>query len=46
MAGFFDNVALFCGSKDLIYALQEGNTTAFCTITGKTTAYDCFKIWR
>ena len=34
IAGLFDNAALFCGSKDLIYALMEGNETKFCTLSG------------
>ena len=32
--GFIDNTGLFCGSKDLIYALGMGNSTAYCIISG------------
>ena len=36
--GFFDNTALFCGSRDYLYAIGQGNETAFCTLTGNMQA--------
>lgn len=32
--GFFDNVALYCGSRDFINTTEKGNETPFCTFSG------------
>ena len=35
LIGYFDNFALFCGSKDFINATERGKETTFCTLSGK-----------
>ena len=34
LVGYFDNVGLFCGSRDQFYALGPGNETVYCTLSG------------
>ena len=40
IVGFFDNKKFFCGSQDLIHAIEPVNETVFCTITGTTIAIE------
>ena len=44
LVGFFDNAALFCGSRDFVYSIEEGNQTAYCTLTGGLLDYNCMRV--